>query len=351
MTGGKLGVWLLGICCLAANGAEPEMNRIPAGDARLEYSSYVRKNVSGEVVGFDRVLPHGRNYQLDNPGVRLRFRCDAKDLQVELGYLERNNPVRARNGVGVFRIDGAGREEWRFDRPAPAGREPEIVTVKLPADGGFHDYELILPYGDRVEVRAVLTDPAARFERPAARPAKRVVFYGDSVTHGFTASRIDRTYPFLVGEKLGVEAVNLGLGGIGLNPVAAKQLAELPMDLLVVAIGVNDWQGGRPPEEYAKRATQFAERIHARRPDLPLVWITPLWVPPSWKPEKAKYDLPLYGEAAARALRELPGVRVVDGSALIDHDPALFDRVAVHPNDRGFAMMAERLSRQLEDLK
>ena len=32
MTGGKLGVWLLGICCLAANGAEPEMNRIPAGD-------------------------------------------------------------------------------------------------------------------------------------------------------------------------------------------------------------------------------------------------------------------------------------------------------------------------------
>ena len=243
MTGGKLGVWLLGICCLAANGAEPEMNRIPAGDARLEYSSYVRKNVSGEGVGFDRVLPHGRNYQLDNPGVRLRFRCDAKDLQVELGYLERNNPVRARNGVGVFRIDGAGREEWRFDRPAPAGREPEIVTVKLPADGGFHDYELILPYGDRVEVRAVLTDPAARFERPAARPAKRVVFYGDSVTHGFTASRIDRTYPFLVGEKLGVEAVNLGLGGIGLNPVAAKQLAELPMDLLVVAIGVNDWQG------------------------------------------------------------------------------------------------------------
>ncbi len=346
---GQLGFLMLCACWLGTAGAaETELSRIPAADPRLEYSDFARKSVADGRVGFDRVLPHNRGYHLDNPGARLRFRCDAKELRIELGYLERNNPVRARNGVGVFRIDGAGRDEWRFNRPQPANREPETVVVPLPADGKFHDYELILPYADRVEVRAVLAGPETKFEAPAPRPGKRLVFFGDSVTHGFTASRIDRTYPFLVGEKLGCEVVNLGLGGIGLDPAAAARIAELPMDLLVVAVGVNDWQGGRDPEEYGRRAAEFADRFRELRPEVPLVWVTPLWVPPAWKPAKAKFDLALYREAAERALRGKPGVRVADGSKLIDHDPALFDKVAVHPDDRGFAMMAERLARQLQ---
>lgn len=36
---------------------------------------------------------------------------------------------------------------------------------------------------------------------------------------------------------------------------------------------------------------------------------------------------------------------LVDGPDLIDHDVALFDKVAVHPNDAGFAQMAERLAK------
>jgi hypothetical protein len=33
----------------------------------------------------------------------------------------------------------------------------------------------------------------------------------------------------------------------------------------------------------------------------------------------------------------------LEGLDLIDHEPALSDPVAVHPNDRGFAQMGERL--------
>jgi len=77
--------------------------------------------------------------------------------------------------------------------------------------------------------------------------------------------------------------------------------------------------------------------------------ITPLWVPPTWKPEKAKYDLALYREAITQAVKDgaVKNVRVIDGDQLIDHNPDLFDSVAVHPNDKGFAQMAARLAKQL----
>ena len=52
----------------------------------------------------------------------------------------------------------------------------------------------------------------------------------------------------------------------------------------------------------------------------------------------------------AAAIRENKGGRkaVKDGEALIDHDAKkFFTPVAVHPNDAGFAQLAERLVRQL----
>lgn len=36
-------------------------------------------------------------------------------------------------------------------------------------------------------------------------------------------------------------------------------------------------------------------------------------------------------------------MHLIDGPSLIDHDAAFSNKIAVHPNDAGFAQMAERL--------
>mgnify|MGYP001323087239 CR=1 FL=1 len=41
-------------------------------------------------------------------------------------------------------------------------------------------------------------------------------------------------------------------------------------------------------------------------------------------------------------------LKLVEGPRLIDHDAALFDPIAVHPNDAGFAQMAERLAEAMQ---
>ena len=62
-------------------------------------------------------------------------------------------------------------------------------------------------------------------------------------------------------------------------------------------------------------------------------------MPPAWVPPQATHPLDAYRAAA--------GADAIDGAALIDHDPALFDRIAVHPGDAGFAQMAGRLAGRL----
>lgn len=329
---------------------------IHADDPRLEYSDYVNKQVIRTPEGkprvrFDRLLRHNRNYNRDNPGARLRFRTDATALTVHLYYNELHTSPSARNGVGVWRIDAKGGPEWQFNtREKRTKRAPEKVLVALPSDGKFHDYELILPYGDSVDIDGVEVNDGAKFAAPAPRPQYRVVFHGDSVTHGHTASRIDRTYPWLVGEKKNWQIINTALGGIssaGLQPAA---IASIPMDRLVVMIGVNDWQGGRKPEAYAADVVKFLREFRRRRPETPVALITPLWVGPKWQPKSAKFELPEYRLAVEKAVKQLadPRVKLIDGEALIDHDAKkFFTPVAVHPNDAGFAQLAERLVRQL----
>ncbi len=329
---------------------------LAADDPRLEYSDYVSRQVirtpeGNPRVRFDRVLKHNRNYNKDNPGARLRFRTDAKAVTVHLYYNELHTSPSARNGVGVWRIDGMGRPEWQFNtKEKRTKRAPEKVQVSLPADGKFHDYEIILPYGDAVDVDGVEVNDGAEFATPAPRPRYRAVFHGDSVTHGHTASRIDRTYPWLVGEKKNWQIINTALGGLSSPSLQPEAIASIPMDRLVVMIGVNDWQGGRPPAAYAAHVVKFLQEFRRRCPETPVTLITPLWVGPKWRPKSVKFELPEYRTAAEQAVKQLadPRIQVIDGDTLIDHDAEkYFTPVAVHPNDAGFAQLAERLARQL----
>ena len=308
----------------------------------------VRDEAAG-AVWVDRLFDNARGYRWDAPGARIRFRTDSTEVAVHLMYSARHIGP-ARNSVGFYRIDGAGEDGWRFTRPTGAefpGDAPLVLKLPVPVGDKpvFHDYELILPYGDAVEVRGIGVTATARWETPAARPAMRWVAFGDSVTHGFTSSAVVHSYPFIVGEAKGWQVINAGIGGRGAMEVDGARLAGIDADVYSVAIGVNNWQGGNELEAFRKNIDGLLKGLLHERPKARVYVITPLWVPPTWKPENAKYPLEEYRTVIREVVAELASERVVliDGPELIDHDAALFDKVAVHPNDAGFAQMADRL--------
>ncbi len=307
------------------------------------------------------VRPHrilevpGRGYRWDNPGARINFRTDARAVTVHLRYSDRHTSPTARAPVGVWLIDGRGDERWTFStRATTTRREVEEVDVALPvpAGGRAHDYAIVLPYGDSVDFRGLTLSAGATLERPAPRPALRYVAHGDSVTHGFTASRVDRTYPYLVAESRGWQSVNLGLGGRTARPAEGATIAALGGELVSILIGVNDWQTGAAPDVYGENMRGLIAGVRAKQPRVPLFVITPLWVSERWKPAKAQYPLETYRavlRALAGKLRAAgdSALQLIEGPELCDADERNFDAVLVHPNDAGFAQIAGRLAAKL----
>ncbi len=325
------------------------LQTLPAADPRFHFSDYQSLLRNGQRIGFCRTIPNDRKYHLDSPGARMRFRCNAGKILVDLLYRERIHPQRSQNSIGTWLVDGKNRDEWKFERSKRDGCGNEPVTVRLPADGEMHTYELILPYGDIVELHSVSVNSESEFEAPPPRPPVRCVFFGDSITQGFCASRIDRTFPFLVGELLDYEVINLGIAGIGLNPGSAKVLGGIPMDRMVVEIGANDWKDGMLPEEFRKNTDKFLHDFRSFQQETPVWWITPPWISPKWKLKTMRYELDLYRDIIREEVekRRDPNLHVIDGLELIDHDTQFYDQVPVHPVDAGYEQMAERLALHL----
>lgn len=333
---------------------------IAPDDAKIGYSGYVSRELvipedatKGKFVRFDRVIDMpGKGYRWDNPGAVIRFRTDATEIAAILNYSSNHISGSARNSMGVYSVDGVFKREWSFQtRQKPVLREVEVVSAPISNGGvaGFHDYELFLPYGDSVDFAGLKVNPGAKFEPPKAKSDVRYVAYGDSITHGFTSSEVSKSYPFLVGKEKGWETINLGLGGRSSTPNDGKLIASLNPDVVSVLMGANDWQGGVPLEKYRTNMDAFISNIRATQPDVPIYFITFLWVNSSWNPPAKVADLEAYRQVLREvvAARKDPNIFVIEGPELIDQVPTLFDSVPVHPNDKGFAMMAERLGKQI----
>ena len=336
---------------------------IPADDARLSFSDYVRLTFVDspftpglKMARGDRLIEiPTKGYQWDNPGMRCRFRTDAAVLRVHLYYSEKHCSTSGRNAVGIYLIDGRHEDTWRFTGAGQKTvRVPESVIVPISApSSGMHDYEIVLPYGDSVDVLGVSVNDTARFEAPPQRPRQRLVAFGDSITHGFTAGDVSRSYAYLLAEKKKWQLVNMGIAGSAVSANEGTLIASLKGDVVCMLSGVNSWQGGASVESYRRNVEGFIRNLRVMQPSVPLVIITPLWVPPSWKPVKAAVDLENYRQVLRDVVRTVndENIYIVEGPGLIDQDEKYFDAVAVHPNDDGFAVMAERLAAGLKDLR
>lgn len=349
----------LGLTSMAF-GADPTRTIAP-DDQKIGYSDYVRLEFvpspfdpAAKLARFDRILDMGgKGYRWNNPGARVRFRTDATTVKAQLYFNELHISTSARNSNGLYLIDGVNKPgEWRFKtKTVVPKRDTETVEVEMASGGsaGFHDYELILPYGDSADFQGLVVNDSARFETPRARPSTRYLAYGDSITHGFTASAVDKSYAWLVAEKNGWQIVNLGLGGRASNPKDAATVTSLKPDVISVFMGTNDWQGGVAPDKYRANMTAFLDGIRTAQPQTPIYLLTLLWIAPSWNPKSQVADTEAYRQVVREivAARQDPNLHLVEGPDLIDHEAALFDSVAVHPNDKGFAQMAERLAARM----
>lgn len=332
----------------------------PADERGFVYSSAIETTLivspadpERKAMRFARPLDSGANGygKHDNPGARIAFRTASSRVQAVLYYNGLHARNASRNPNGAFFIDGETRPEFTYTAPTDKADKTGLcrVTLPVPATPGEHTYEIILPYGDSVDFLGAELSAGATLAALETTRKPRCLFYGDSVTHGFTATNVRATYAFRLAQAMRWEPVNCAVGGRSSLPPDAAPLMKIDCDLFWVAIGVNDWQSGRSPQEYGERMRSFLKICRVAKPKTPFVVLTPLWVHEDWKPQQAKFALEEYRQTLRALVAELadPALLLIEGTELTDHDKSKFDPVLVHPNDAGFAQMAERLAQKL----
>lgn len=295
----------------------------------------------------DRYIKAEGGFQHDNPGARISFRTDAKTITAKLKFTPLHTRMDAVNSTGFYTVDG--KIAGSFQRDSKSAE----ITIALPQNesGSARDYALIMPFGDSVELTGLSLSGGKLFA-PAARPQFKYIAYGDSITHGFRAENITKTYPFMVGEKLRWQVVNMGFGSRTAVASDGDAIAACGGNLISILIGFNDFYGNKTLATYAQDIKGMIRNIRKQQPETPIFLITPLWSSePAWAAGKIGLKLDDYRKTASQVAAESNDkhLYLVDGLSLMDNKLELTTD-GIHPNDKGFAQIAERLTAKFNDL-
>ena len=201
---------------------------------------------------------------------------------------------------------------------------------------------------------------------PAAEPTPSatgpvVSFYGDSYTRGTGASSPDRRWSTIISSERGWHEVNRsenGLGfvnrrasmGPGLDDIPAQIIADDP-DLVFVTMGLNDtFSYDRAADRIRETIDSDLQRLRDGLPEARIVVVEPFWYTAD-PPPSIDVIAGWVEDAAARI-----GADHIEGAShwLDGHDADSADSWmagdGLHPNDTGYAYLAERMDAALRAL-
>ena len=281
-------------------------------------------------------------------GVRVALRTDSSTIAVRAEWLSRQTDW------GTAAIDVYQNDEFYAQlRCAGLGTAQDVVY-----DGPGRDrcVELYMPPYAEIRFAGVGVADAARVQPPPPLDGRRLLFYGDSITHGSTSTRGGTTYPARIARRLGVDFVNLGVGGSARGePTMAEIAASLRADVIVLAYGVNTFRSSyEEPRAFERTYDTFLAILRWHQPDVPILLVSPLF-------HTCEFEQTTRGgaklEEYRRVIREVVYRRqsfgdgnliLLEGHGLIG--PGQGDLLAdhVHPNDAGFAAIADGLGAQIQ---
>ena len=308
-------------------------------------------------------------------GMAVRFRTNSAKLVFRLTFIEvpdrQGGPPEAlweRSRPSYFDLYRDG----KYVRSIPGATrftEQDVTLIDessvSPADS---EIMVLLPFYYRnaeLALRGVGLDRNARVAPPAADNRPRVLFHGDSITHGHGVTSPRETYGWLACEQAACVSLNLGFGGSawGDRVVAEYIAGRSDFDVLVIAIGTNSFGGadsaGQPEtvEQYGKKYETFLNTIRAKHPSKPILCVTPIWNRSDGDGGRKNRngETPQdYRNAIRRVVEGLTktdrNLHLLDGLTLVNDPLYLLVTDVVHPNMAGSLRMAEGIAAKLKPL-
>ncbi len=177
------------------------------------------------------------------------------------------------------------------------------------------------------------------------KPSKKLIAFGDSITHGYDALRPANCYVTKLAESLQAEEINKGIGAEIFFPVLAKARDVFEPDYVTVAYGTNDWSATEE-KDFKERCISFYEELSKNYPRSRIFAITPIWRK-DYQQDKIFGPFRKVAEDMFEIVKKFDNVTSICGYDFVPHDEKYFSDLRVHPNDEGFRYYANNLSKQI----
>ncbi len=181
-----------------------------------------------------------------------------------------------------------------------------------------------------------------------------VAFYGDSYTLGTGATSAAARWSTIISADRGWREVNPSVNGLGfINNRTVFGEGDLPSiiiaaepELVIVTMGLNDnFAYERRPDERDRIREQIGidlQRLRDGLPEARIVVVEPFWYTDE-RPDSVEVIIGWVREGAEAIDADF----VAGASRWIEGRPELMAADGLHPNDDGYAVMAERMDAEL----
>lgn len=296
----------------------------------------------------DHINPRGRFVSRSSTGCEVRFVSDAQFVRATFFCLEGDGEIYVYCGDffhSLQRVQPGTQRVVHLEWPS------RFSEVKPQALRRNFDPKVWRFVPNRTEMSLVSVDCAGynvRPPHPNEKPAKRWIALGSSITHSHCAYG----YPHVAAMLLGVDVLNLGLGGsCHAETVVSDFLASRDdWDVMTCELGIN-MRNAISTEEFRIRAKYMVDRLIAAHPTKPIAMINhfPTHSSHPLNPDDAEASRE---RAYDQTLRDIVKVRrhahlhMIEGTSILDR----FDALAIdliHPTPVGDAMMGVNLAKHL----
>ena len=276
------------------------------------------------------------NKSFGSAGVRLAFRTDSK--RVAFHFRTKKASACSSAWFDVYENKVLIKHFGFSDDNNQEGQ------VEILLQAGESDVEIYLPWSACTDLSNVEVDDNAKLV-PLQRK-KKMLCFGDSITHGYYAEYPSLTYAAHIARLLDADEINKGIGGERFRPELLDDPDPIIPDVITVGYSTNDWNF-ITPAEFEEKCTAFYKKLNQLYPTASIYAISPVWRTDATM--ETPYGSPCYTVHDQMKLicDNIPNVVLIRGWDLVPHIKDFYGDQRVHPNDLGFCVYAENLYREI----
>jgi len=283
-------------------------------------------------------------------GIVLDFVTDSKTLTVKAELA----PSASRTYYS-FDIFVDGKEHAHIDNfsgveieKSYSSQKFEIKPIDTTVDLGDGEkrVSVYMPWSVSVKFGEISLDDGAKV-LPCEKRKKMLVF-GDSITHGYDSMRPCGHYVHKICDTLGYEQINKGIGAEIYRPELARLAEPYQPDVVMVVYGTNDWNLCTK-EQFTANCQGFLEALSENYKDARIVVLSPIWRKnfTDVKPFGSFFDVE---KVQSEIVSNIENAVLISGFDLVPHDCDMFGDLRLHPNDKGFEYYGENLLKKIRDI-